>query len=79
MSGWFMPENCVEFALKRPVFGLFDQTILDGIFPEIKPFLPVAFAMAQLAVEKIFLPDWFFVWMRPAAGYVRTPELNPLF
>jgi len=73
-----MPDERVQFTLKWPVFRSFDESILDWIFPEIKPFLMVAFAVAQLTVEKIFLPDWLFVRMRPPAGCISTPELNPL-
>jgi len=77
--GGFMPKKCIEFTLKRPVLRLLDKAILDWIFPEIKPFLPVTFAVAQLAIKKILLPDWLFVQMRPAAGCISSPELNPLF
>ena len=73
-----MPENWVEFALKRPIFRLFHQLVLDGVVPKIKPLLPVTFAAAQLAVEKILLPNWFLGRVRPAASHLSTPELNPL-
>ena len=56
-----MPDNRVEFPLKQPIFRLFYKAIFDGIFPEIKPLLPIAFTVTQLAVKKIFLPDWFFI------------------
>ena len=74
-----MPDKCVQFALEWPVFRSFDESVLDGIFPEIKPFLMITLAVAQLAVKEIFLPNRFFCRMRPAAGRVGAPELNPLF
>jgi hypothetical protein len=36
-----MPGECIEFTLKGPVFGSFDKAILNGIFPKIKPLLPI--------------------------------------
>ena len=73
-----MPDECIEFTLKRPVFGLFDKSILDGIFPEIKPLLPVAFAVAQLAVKKIFLPDWLFVPDAASDGSRQHARIEPI-
>src|SRR5208283_5526155 len=74
-----MPDECVQFTLKRPVFRSFDESVLDWIFPEIKPFLMITLAVAQLAVKEIFLPDWLFCRMRPTASRVGMPEPNPLF
>ncbi len=75
----FMPGERIEFTLKRPVFRLFDESVLDRIFPKIKPFLAIAFAVTQLAIKKILLPDWLFRRIRPVARHVSPPELNPLF
>jgi len=74
-----MPHNRVEFALERPIFWLFYQTVLDGILPEIKPLLLITLAVAQLIIEKILLPDWLLLRMRPTPRHVRPPELSPLF
>ena len=74
-----MPRQYIEFTLIRPVFRPFHQTILDWIFPEIKPLLMITLAVPQLPVKKIALPNRLFRWMRPAAGCLRTPKTNPLF
>jgi len=74
-----MPRQYIEFTLIRPVFRSLHQTILDWIFPEIKPLLMIAFAVPQLPVEKIALPNRLFRRMRPAAGCLRPPKPNPLF
>ena len=45
----------------RPVFRLFHQAILDGIFPKIKPLLVITFSASQLAIEEITpgdVPQW---------------------
>ena len=72
-----MPLEPVEFALIRPIFWRFHQTLLDRILPEIQPFLGVAFAAAQLAVEEVGLPDGFFSKVWPAACAIISPELRP--
>src|SRR5579859_2715007 len=41
-----MPRQYIEFTLIRPVFRLYHQSILDWIFPKIKPLLMIAFTVA---------------------------------
>jgi hypothetical protein len=74
-----MPRQDIQLALIRPVFGTLDQSVLDRIFPQVQPLLVIAFTSAELAIKKVLLPDRFFIWVRPVARCVGSPELYPVF
>ena len=74
-----VPGEYVHFALVRPFLPARDQSGFDGILKDVKPLLRVALAAAELAIEKILLPNGFFGHARPVARHVRTPEFHPPF
>ena len=73
-----MPSKIVQFTLIRPVIRSFNQFRSQGVVTNVFPFLGIALPFPQLAVEKIFLPDWFFYRTRPVPCNCGSPSKHPI-
>jgi hypothetical protein len=67
----------VHHALKRPIVGMFDQPMADGVVSNVQPFHVAGLIAPHLPVPKAPLPNWLILLSRPAPGDVGLPRANP--
>src|SRR5436190_23484197 len=74
-----MPVEDVQLALPWSIFRAGADVRDNWIPPDVQPLLAITLAGAELAVEKIFLPDRLFIAARPVTSCSCPPEFHPAF
>ena len=72
-----VPLQNIQLTLIWPIFPAHDEVCFHRILQFVEPLFAIALAAPKLAVEEIFLPDWFLCRVRPAASRVRPPKFHP--
>jgi hypothetical protein len=67
----------VDHTLKRPIVGMFDQPMADGVVSNVQPFHVAGLIAPHLPVPKAPLPNRSILLSRPAPGDVGLPRANP--
>src|SRR5438876_3563688 len=72
-----LPFQDVYFALIWPIFRLFNKAGTNWILENVHPFLLVIFALPQLRIPEMPLPDGRLFTTCPTSRRVRFPKIHP--
>jgi len=76
-SPQLLPSKKIQLPLVWPIGRLLHQSGTNWILDNVLPLLIVAFALAQLRIPEMALPDWSIVFVTPMSRTVRLPKHDP--